>query len=86
MLPRSSKKAKTDQRQTQQRNITGRQVLMMVYRFFAMNEEDKEMTDTACLHKITSNNVDIQQSVYKWDEMLPLRTRRPQDDDLMKGL
>jgi len=65
------------------RNITGRQVLLMVHRFFAMNEKDKQMTDTARLHKITLQNGDIQQFIYKWDEMLSLMTRRPPDDDLM---
>ena len=83
LLRQEIKKAKTEQRMTQQRNITGRQVLMMVHRFFAMNEKDKQMTDTARLHKITLQNGDIQQFIYKWDEMLSLMTRRPPDDDLM---
>ena len=83
LLRQEIKKAKTEQRQSQQRNITGRQVLMMVHRFFAMNEKDKHMTDTARLHKITLANGDIQQFIYKWDEMLSLMTRRPPDDDLM---
>ena len=56
---------------------------MMVHRFFAMNEKDKHMTDTARLHKISLSNGDIQQFIYKWDEMLSLMSRRPADDDLM---
>jgi hypothetical protein len=56
---------------------------MMVHRFFAMNGKDKHMTDTARLHKISLSNGDIQQFVYKWDEMLSLMTKRPADDDLM---
>ena len=33
LLRQDIKKAKTEQRQVHERNITGRQVLMMVYRF-----------------------------------------------------
>ena len=83
LLRQEIKKAKTEQRQDHQRNITGRQVLMMVHRFFAMNEKDKAMTDTARLHKVTLQNGDIQQFIYRWDEMLSLMSRRPSDDDLM---
>jgi len=56
---------------------------MMVHRFFAMNEKDEHMTDTARLHTISLSNGDIQQFIYKWDEMLSLMSRRPADDDLM---
>ena len=83
LLRQEIKKAKTEQRTKHQRNITGRQVLWMVHRFFAMNVKDKEMTDTARLHKVTLQNGDIQQFIYRWDEMLALMTRRPTDDDLM---
>jgi len=83
LLRQEIKKAKAEQRASQQRNITGRQVLMMVHQFFAMNSKDKDMTDTARLHKVTSTNGDIQQFIYKWDEMISLMTRRPADDDLM---
>jgi hypothetical protein len=83
LLRQDIKNAKTEQRQTQQRNITGRQVLYMVHKFFAMNSKDKDITDTARLHKITLQNGDIQQFIYKWDEMLSLMTKRPADEDLM---
>ena len=83
LLRQEIKKAKTLQRQTQERNITGRQVLLMVFHFFAMNEKDKSMTDTALLHKTSLQNGDIQQFLYKWDEMLSLMTKRPDDSDLM---
>ena len=83
LLRQEIKKAKTLQRQTQERNITGRQVLFMVFHFFAMNQKDKSMTDTARLHKISLQNGDIQTFLYKWDEMLSLMTKRPEDDDLM---
>ena len=53
LLRHDIKKAKTEQRQQHERNITGRQVLQMVYKFFAMNEKDKAMPDTARLHKTT---------------------------------
>jgi hypothetical protein len=56
LLRQDIKKAKTEQRQLHERNITGRQVLLMVHRFFAMNEKDKTMTDTARPHKITLQN------------------------------
>ena len=56
LLRQDIKKAKTEQRQQHERNITGRQVLQMVYKFFAMNEKDKAMTDTARLHKTTLQN------------------------------
>ena len=69
LLRQEIKKAKTLQRQTSERNITGRQVLFMVYHFFAMNEKDKSMTDIARLHKVSLHNGDIQQFVYKWDEV-----------------
>ena len=83
LLRQEIKKAKTLQRQTQERNITGRQVLFMVFHFFAMNQKDKSMRDTARLHKISLQNGDIQNFLYKWDEMLSLMTKRPEDDDLM---
>jgi len=57
--------------------------LFMVYYFFAMNEKDKSMTDTARLHKIGLQNGDIQQFLYKWDEILSLMSKRPTDEDLM---
>jgi hypothetical protein len=82
-LRQEIKKAKSTQRQTLERNITGRQVLFMVYRFFAMSEKDKSMTDTARLHKVTLQNGDIQQFVNKWDEILSLMAKCPSDEDLM---
>ena len=48
-----------------------------------MHEKDKAMTDIARLHKITLQSGDAQQSIYRWDEMLALMSRRPSDDDLM---
>ena len=55
----------------------------MVYRFFAMNEKDKAMTDIARLHKITLTSGDIQQFIYKLDETLSLVNKKPDEDDLM---
>ena len=55
----------------------------MIYKFFAMNSKDKDMTDTARLHKVALTNGDIQQFVFKWDEVISRMTRRPPDDDLM---
>ena len=66
LLRQEIKKATAEQRAAQQRNITGRQVLMMVHRFFAMNSKDKDMTDTARLHKVTLSNGDIQKFIYMW--------------------
>ena len=43
----------------------------------------RNMTDTARLHKVTLQNGDIQQFIYKWDEVLSLMRKRPDDDDLM---
>ena len=83
LLRQEIKKAKTSQRQTKELNITGRQVLFMIYQFFAINEKDKSMTDTARLHKVSLQNGDIQQFVFKWDETLSLMSKRPDDDDLM---
>ena len=83
LLRQDVKKAKTQQRQESERNITGRQVLFMVYHFFAMNDKDKSMTDTARLHKVTLQSGDIQQFIYKWDETLALVKKKPDDDDLM---
>ena len=82
-LRQEIKNPKTLQCQTQERNITGRQVLYMVYFFFAMNENDKSMTDTSRLHKIRLQTGDIQQTLCKWDEMLSLMTKCPSDEDLM---
>ena len=83
LLRQEIKKAKTAQRLSHERNITGRQVLYMVHQFFAMSDKDKSMTDTARLHKVTLQNGDIQQFIYKWDEVLSLMRKRPEDDDLM---
>ena len=69
LLRQQIKKATTEQRLTRQRNITGRQVLWMTYHYFAMNEKDKEMTDTARRQKVTLSHCDLQQFVYKWDEI-----------------
>jgi len=55
-----------------------------MHKFFAMDKFDKEMTDTARLNKISFQNGDIQQFVYKCDEMLSLMTTRPSDDHLRK--
>ena len=65
LLRQEIKKAKTEQRQQHQRNITGRQVLWMTYKYFAMNDQDKNMTDTARLHKVILTNGDLQQFVYR---------------------
>ena len=83
LLRQEIKKAKAEQRTKMERNITGRQVLFMIYKFFAMNSKDKDMTDTARLHKVALTNGDIQQFVFKWDEVISRMTRRPPDDDLM---
>ena len=65
LLRQEIKKAKMLQRKIHELNITGRQVLFMVYKFFAMNDKDKSMTDAARLHKVTLQNGDIQQFVYR---------------------
>jgi hypothetical protein len=78
-----SKKAKSEQRALHERNITGRQVLWMTYQYFAMNEQDKNMTDMARLHKVILLNGDLQQFIYRWDEMLAIMKKRPSDEDLM---
>jgi hypothetical protein len=41
------------------------------------------MTDTARLHKVILANGDLQQFVYRWDEMLSIMKKRPSDEDLM---
>ena len=48
-----------------------------------MNSKDKDMTDTARLHKVTLTNGDMQQFIFKWDETISRMSRRPSDDDLM---
>jgi len=83
LLRHQINKAKSEQRQAHERNITGRQVLWMTYRYFAMNDQDKNMTDMARLHKVILANGDLQQFVYRWDEMLSIMKKRPTDDDLM---
>ena len=83
LLRQEIKEAKTAQRQTHERNITGRQVLFMVYQFFAMSAKVRNMTDIARLHKVTLQNGDIQQFVCKWDEVISLMRKRPDNDDLM---
>jgi hypothetical protein len=83
LLRQQIKKAKMEQRQKHQRNITGRQVLWMTYKYFAMNEKDRDMTDTARLHKIILTNGDLQQFIYRWDELLAIMRKRPCDEDLM---
>ena len=83
LLRQEIKKAKTEQRNQHEKNITGRQVLWMTHRYFAMDEKDKAMTDTARLHKIILTNGDVQQWVYRWDEMLSIMKKRPADEDLM---
>ena len=84
LLRQEVNRARREQRKDQKRNITGRQVLQMIHKFFAMDKFDKEMTDTARLNKMSVQNGDIQQFVYKWDEMLSLMTTRPSDDHLLK--
>ena len=51
-----------------------------------MNDKDKSITDAARLHKVTLQNGDIQQFVYRWDETLSLMTKQPDDEDLMNLL
>ena len=82
LLRQEVKNAKAEQRAAQQRNITGRQVFMMVHRFFAMNIKGKDMTDTARPHNISTTG-DIQQFICKWGELISLMARRPAGDDLM---
>ena len=55
----------------------------MTYQYFAMNEQDKNMTDTARLHKVILLNGDLQQFIYRWDEMISIMRKRPTDDDLL---
>ena len=43
MLRQEIKKAKTAEQQLHERNITGRQVLFMVYKFFAMNKRETNL-------------------------------------------
>ena len=83
LLRQQIKKAKSEQRHLHERNITGRQVLWMTYQYFAMNDQDKNMTDMARLHKVILLNGDLQQFVYRWDEMLSIMKKRPSDEDLM---
>jgi hypothetical protein len=83
LLRQEIKKAKTEQRMKHLKNITGRQVLWMTHRYFAMNEKDKEMTDTARLQKVCLVSGDLQQFIYRWDERLTAMTKRPPDDDLV---
>ena len=63
LLRQQIKKAKMEQRQQHQRNITGRQLLRMTYKYFAMNEKDRDMTDAARLHKVILTNGDLQQFI-----------------------
>ena len=83
LLRQDIKKAKNLQRQTLERNIIGRQVLLMVYHFFAMNEKDKAMTDIARLHSVTFTSGCIQQFIYKLDETLSLVKTQQGEDDLV---
>ena len=83
LLRQEIKKAKTPQRQTQERNISGRQVLFMVYHLFAMNDKDGSMTDIARVHEVNFQSGDIQQFVCKRFEVLTLIPKRPDDEDLM---
>ena len=55
----------------------------MTYKYFAMNEQDKNMSDMARLHKVILANGDLQQFIYRWDEMLSIMKKRPTDEDLM---
>ena len=55
----------------------------MTYQYFAMNDQDKNMTDMARLHKVILTNGDLQQFVYRWDEMIAIMKKRPTDEDLM---
>ena len=57
--------AKKKQLRDKEINITGRQVLQMVHKFFAINARDKAMADEARLLKTTLRNGDIQQFVYE---------------------
>ena len=79
LLRQQIKKAKMEQRQQHQRNITGRQVLWMTYKYFAMNEKDRDMTDTARLHKVILTNGDLQKFIHRWDELLAIMRKRPSD-------
>ena len=83
LLRQQVMKAKREQRRAHERNITGRQVLWMTYQYFAMNDQDKHMTDMARLHKVILVSGDLQQFVYRWDEMLTIMKKRPSNDDLM---
>ena len=82
LLRQDIKKAKTEQRQQYARNITGRQVLQMVHKFFAINARDKAMTDEARLLKTTLRNGDIQQFVYEWDKTVMSMSTTPSDEHL----
>ena len=85
LLRQQVMKAKSEQRRAHERNITGRQVLWMTYQYFAMNDQDKNMTDVARLHKVILVSGDLQQFVYRWDEMLTIMKKRPSDEDLRKA-
>ena len=82
-LRQEIKKAKTLQQDTKELNITGRQVLFLVYHFFSMSEKDRGLTDTARVQRTTLHNGDISQFIYKWDECLQQMKTRPDDDYLM---
>ena len=52
-LRQEIKKAKTLQQDTKELNITGRQVLFLVYHFFSMSEKDRnEVLDSIPLHRM----------------------------------
>jgi hypothetical protein len=56
---------------------------MMLYRFFALSTWDKDMADTARLHKTTLKQGEIQQFIYQWDETISTMSKVPHVDDLM---
>lgn len=55
----------------------------MTYNYFAVNEKDRDMTDTARLHKVILKNRDVQQFTHRCGELLAIMRKRPADEDLM---
>ena len=58
-------------------------MLWLTYQHFAMNDQDKNKTDMARHHKVILLNGDLQQFVYRLDEMLSIMEERLPDEDLM---
>ena len=83
LLRQQLKNAKSDHRTNFERNISRRQVFWMTCQDFAMNEQGKNMTDTARLHTVILPNGDLQQFIDRRDGMISIMRERHTDDDLL---